>query len=831
VLRSAVTRSNANSRESSVSQLPTESSVPLAVSSFIGREQELAEVSRLLSRTRLLTLTGTGGVGKTRLALELARAVAAEGVQHACLVELAPVADSSLVPQTVASALGLALHPRQSPIEAIIQNLRRQHVLLILDNCEHVLQSCAELAHQILTACADVQILATSRQRLGIGGEMTWRVPSMALAPENASVQEVSACDAVQLFVQRAVALSSSFSLSDENAIAIARICRRLDGIPLAIELAAARINVLSVSQIADRLQEGLRLLTGGSRTAPIRQRTLEATFEWSYRLLDPAERAFLVRSSVFVNGWTLEAAESVCSGGAVRSADVLDLSTELIDKSFVSAERSENDSVRYRLLEPLRQFTSERLANEPGVRDVRRRHARWFAGLAHTAAEQYHGPKQGAALSRIELEHANLLAALHWLYESGEIDQADQLAASLWWFWLRRNLQEGRSWLERLLDSAAPKRSELRRANLLMQLAAIAWLQGDFGAAQSWADESLAIARRHKDAPTTAYALGVAGRLGVVRGDYAAARGYFEESLALAREIGDGWWQSRACEGLATVALERGDFPAADHVLEMAVRIARDIGDDWSLATLLNGLGDVARARGQYERAAELYQESVALHDGLGTEPAPTLRHNLAYTAMHRGDLVLAAALFSESLHLYRAYDERRGVAECVIGLAGVAAHIGDRARAAQLLGAAEAMFESLGAELSPSNRADFSRIVAVVRDGWTSSQFSARWTAGHLLGAEKAVEEALAYDVHQDRHRCSPTPEGPLTRREAEVAALIAHGCTNREIADSLVITEGTVERHVANIFRKLGCRSRAQVASWATRSLHTELVGNPG
>jgi predicted ATPase/DNA-binding CsgD family transcriptional regulator len=814
-----------------VSQLPTESSVPLAVSSFIGREQELAEVSRLLSRTRLLTLTGTGGVGKTRLALELARAVAAEGVHREYLVELAPVADSSLVPQAVASALGLALHPRQSPIEAIIQNLRRQQVLLILDNCEHVLESCAELTHKILTACAGVQVLATTRQPLGIGGEVTWRVPPMALAPENASIQELSACDAVQLFVQRAAARSSNFILSDENAIAVARICRRLDGIPLAIELAAGRINVLSVNQIADRLQDGLRLLTGGSRTAPIRQQTLEATFEWSYRLLDASERALLVRSSVFVGGWTLEAAEAVCSGGAVRSADVLDLMTELIDKSFVSAERSENDSVRYRLLEPLRQFTSERLANEPAIRDLRLRHARWFAGIAQTAAEQYHGPKQGAALSRIELEHANLRAALHWLYEYDEIDQADQLAASLWWFWLRRNLQEGRGWLERLLESAAPKRPELRRANLLMELAAIAWLQGDFAVAQSWADESLEIARRHKDAPTTAYALGVAGRLGVVRGDYAAARGYFEESLALAREIGDGWWQSRACEGLATVALERGDFLTADNVLDTAVRIARDIGDDWSLATLLNGLGDVARARGQYERAGELYQQSLALHDGLGTEPAPTLRHNLAYTAMHRGDLALAAALFGESLHLYRAYDERRGVAECIIGLAGVAAHTGDRARAAQLLGAAEAMFESLGAQLSPSNRADFSRIVAVVREGWTSTQFSARWTAGHLLGTEKAIEQALAYDVDQDRHRGSPSPEGPLTRREAEVASLIAHGCTNREIADSLVIAEGTVERHVANIFRKLGCRSRAQVASWATQSLHTELVGNPG
>ena len=307
--------------ESSVSQLPTKPSLPLAVSSFIGREHELAEASRLLSGTRLLTLTGTGGVGKTRLALELARAVVAEGSQRVYVVELAPLPDSSLVAHTVALALGLAPHPRQSAIDTIIRNLHQQQALLILDNCEHVLQSCAELANQILTCCADVRVLATSRQRLGIGGERIWRVPSMALAPDNASIQELSACDAVQLFVERAAALQSGFILSDENAIAIARICKQLDGIPLAIELAACRINVLSLKEIADRLKDGLRLLTGGSRTAPLRQQTLEATFEWSYRLLDTSERTLLVRLSVFVGGWTLEAAEAVCSEGDLSGA------------------------------------------------------------------------------------------------------------------------------------------------------------------------------------------------------------------------------------------------------------------------------------------------------------------------------------------------------------------------------------------------------------------------------------------------------------------------------------------------------------------------------
>jgi non-specific serine/threonine protein kinase len=422
-----------------------------------------------------------------------------------------------------------------------------------------------------------------------------------------------------------------------------------IDGIPLAIELAAARINVLSVTAIATRLQDGVRLLSGGSRTAPLRQQTLESTFEWSYRLLDTSERTLLVRSSVFVGGWSLEAAEAVCSSGELRSSDLLDLLTRLIDKSFVLAEPSENDSIRYRLLEPLRQFSSERLATEEDALEVKQRHAHWFHSLAVTAAEHYHGPKQGDALGRIELEHANVRAALQWLYENEEIAQADELASALWWFWLRRNhLQEGRGWLERLLDSGVAARPALQRANLLMQLGSIAWLQGDFAIAQIWSDESLQIARRHKDAPATAYALGVAGRLAVVHGDYTAAWRCFEESLALAGEIGDRWWQGRVLEGLATVALQRGDLVTAANLLETAARLARDTGDDWSLASLLNGLGDVARARGQHERGGELYQESIALHQRLRTEPTATLRHNLGYVAMatgrpeHRRGLVL---------------------------------------------------------------------------------------------------------------------------------------------------------------------------------------------
>jgi ATP/maltotriose-dependent transcriptional regulator MalT len=356
-----------------------------------------------------------------------------------------------------------------------------------------------------------------------------------------------------------------------------------------------------------------------------------------------------------------------------------------------------------------------------------------------------------------------------------------------------------------------------MTRSQLLMHLATIAWLQGDFATAEQWNEESLALGNEHRDVRTTAYALGLAGRLAVVRGDFVAGRSAFQQSLDLIHAVGDFWWEGRVREGLATVALQYGDFSAAATQLEHAIKLARTTRDDWSLATLLTGLGDVSRARGNYPRAGDLYAESEALHRRLGTEPAPTLRHNQAYVALHAGNLREAHRLFTESLRLFQGYSEQRGMAECLVGLAGVAASVGDRSRAALLLGAAEAGFDTVRAQISPSNRGDFSRVTALARASWTAEEFKAAWTSGYELGLAAAAAGALA----------SPEPgvgeatfkAGPLSHREAQVAALIARGQTSRQIATSLIISEATVERHTANIFRKLGFRSRAQVATWAT------------
>lgn len=737
------------------------------------------------------------------------------------LVELASVTDGAAVPRAVCAALGLLEQTRQPDTNLIIDVLRQEDLVLILDNCEQVLDACAELATAVLSACTGIKVLATSRERLGIVGETIWRVPPMKLPADDLSLAALETCDAVRLFADRAAAVSSDFALSTHNAAAVARVCIHLDGIPLAIELAAARINVLPVNEIALQLDASLRLLNAGNRTAHPRQRTLEATFDWSFQLLTPTEQRFLSRLSIFVGGWTLESATAVCGGGGIQQTDVLDLLARLVDKSLVQLDSSTERAVRYRLLEPLRQFLSVRRMPQPGDDDVQRQHAHWFGDLVQRAAADFHGPHQAAALRTVDEEYANVRAALQWLLAEFELAPALTIIEALWWFWLRRQqLSEGRAFLECVLPQIASRPPGATPARLLTQAATIAWFQGDYAAAQRWADESLEIARVVDDAPATSYALGVIGRLAVVRGDYTHARRAFDESLTLIRQHGEPWWEARVLEGLATVALQYGDFASAAQVLEQAVRIARNSGDEWSLATVLTGLGDVSRARGDYARAGALYEESKILHQKLGTEPRPSLLHNLAYIAYHQRDLARSAGLFEESLELYRAYGERRGMAECLVGLAGVAAAARDGMRAARLLGAAEALFESLAAELSPSNRADFSRIVALARNGSSPAQYAAAWTAGHELDLESAVQEALMISVPISPRNRQRERSSPLSAREQQVAALVAEGCSNREIAHSLSISEATAERHVANIFAKLGANSRAQVAAWAVQ-----------
>jgi predicted ATPase/class 3 adenylate cyclase len=379
--------------------------LPLQLTSFVGREREMAEVAHLLGQTRLLTLTGVGGTGKTRLALQVAADQLAEYPQGVWLVELAPLADQALVPQTVAAVLGVREDGRRPLLATLTDVLRPKHLLIVLDNCEHLIDACAQLTDALLRACPKVQVLATSREALGIAGETSWRVPSLALSETDGqpAVEALRQVEAVRLFVERAVAAQSRFALTPVTAPLVVQVCRRLDGIPLALEMAAVRLRGLSVEQLADRLDQRFRLLTGGSRTALPRQQTLQATVDWSYSLLTPEEQALFARVSVFARGFTLEAAEAVCAGGVIAAADVLDLLVRLVEKSLVVADDGEAVSTRYRLLETLRQYGRERLVASEEAATVHGNHAAYFLALAEQAERAWHGPEQVAWLGRLE--------------------------------------------------------------------------------------------------------------------------------------------------------------------------------------------------------------------------------------------------------------------------------------------------------------------------------------------------------------------------------------------------------------------------------------------
>jgi predicted ATPase/DNA-binding XRE family transcriptional regulator len=734
--------------------------LPRPLSGFIGREREKATVQHLLETARLVTLTGTGGIGKTRLALE----VAAQS-DSVVFVDLAPVSDGELISAAVAAAVGIRKPPSE-PLETLLARwLSSRGLLLVMDNCEHLLPPCGQLIQSLLGACPALRVLATSRERLGVPGEVSWRVPSLPIPDANASVDRVLECDAVRLFLERATAVSSDLSptatstLAPQKAASVTTLVRRLDGIPLAIELAAARVNVLSVEQIAKRLDHAARLLVGGSRFAPARQQTLQATFEWSFALLSEAEQRLFARLSVFLGGWTLHAAEEICGDDSVDAtlhrAHILDVLSQLIDKSLVLSEPGLDSELRFRLLEPVRQFAAECLMQQGAAAALKERHARWFIELVAECAAKYHGPNETAALERIEREHANVQVAFDWLLDQpSRRDQAVGLAQGLWWFWAARDhWAEASSRLERLLDRAPDDSGETPELDLLWMAGSIAWMSGDLARANRLIDQCLTAARRYYRAGVLARVLGIAAQLAAARGDYTSARQLAEEGLPLAREMGPRWSEARYLDVLALLAIEQGDFDEAGRWLTSSLDVARAMGDAWSVAAALNKLGDVRRAQGDYALAGRLYEESLLRLQGKGDELRASVLHNLAYVALAQADQGRSAALFAECLNICQRRGDQRGVAECLVGVACVAAATGLCARAARLFGASDAALTSLNTELSPTNRIDRARGLDMAR-ACGEEAFSRAYAAGRTLSLSEAVQEALADGMLRDRH-----------------------------------------------------------------------------
>jgi predicted ATPase/class 3 adenylate cyclase len=759
--------------------------LPRQLTSFIGREKEMAEVKRLLSTAYLVTLTGSGGAGKTRLALQVAADVVEDYRDGVWLAEFAPVADPALVPKTVASTLNVPEQPERELIGTLVAALRAKALLLVLDSCEHLLAACRDLAAALLRTCPQVRLLATSREGLGIPGETLWRVPSLSMPEEILPrPEELVLYDALRLFVDRAVATTPGFTVTSENALAVAQVCRRLDGIPLAIELAAARVKVLAVDQIAARLDDRFRLLTGGSRMVLPRHRTLRAAIDWSYGLLSERERAVLRRLSVFAGGWTLEAAEAVCTGGGIEASDVLDLLTQLVDKSLVVAQ-THGGEARYQLLETVREYGRERLHESEAVEQVQRRHRDWYLALTEQVEPKLEGRERETWLDRLERENDNLRAALDWSLEHRDADAVMRLANSLYRFWdIRGYWSEGLHWLEaalsldsgdpspmraRALDAAGAlarllgdtKRAVARleetvgiyrvlgdkkgMANALLTLGIAAYRQSDYDRAAALLEESTALSRASGDNTTMAFSIYLLGILARVRGDYGKAETLCKESLTLSQALGLKWRAGLALDGLGLVALCQGDYERAKSLFQRALDLHEQEGYRYGQAASLNSYSIAAYVQGEYERAGVLSEQSLALSRKTGDKGAIARSLSmLGRVASRQGNFKEAVEKHNESLVMFRDLGERLGIVQALERLGSVTAASAP-IRAARLLAAATSVRETIGAPLPAYDRAEHDTAVDQVRAVLDSAVFSAAWADGRAMTLEQAVEYAL--------------------------------------------------------------------------------------
>jgi non-specific serine/threonine protein kinase len=848
-------------------------SLPHPVSSFIGREQELAEAQRLLAAYRLLTLTGAGGVGKTRLGHELAASQRAAFPDGIWIVELSALAEPGLVPQAVATVLGVRETADQTLTLTLVDALRAERLLLVLDNCEHLVEACAALADALLSTCPGLRILATSREALGIAGETTFRVSPLSLtvppelpsplAPGQADAPLASAepspalpepdptvptSEAVRLFVERAQAAMPAFALTDRNVSAVEQICQRLDGLPLAIELAAARIAVLSPEQIAARLDDRFRLLTGGSRTALPRHQTLQAMVDWSHELLDDQERVLLRRLAVFAGGWTLEAAEAVCAGATwddgsgtsgadspldprpsiLDSAEILDLLSGLVAKSLVlTVEHA--DTVRYRFLESLRAYATEKLRDAGEEATLRERHCAWLLALAEFAGPELSGPRSVRWFDRLEHERENARAAVGWCVEHEQVESGLRLAGALTPFWLVRGpYRESRETLAELLGLPAAHACSVpiqaARARALLAAGRLAMRQDDRADADRHFQEALAICQRRGDQHSLAVAQFSLGHVARVRGDYPTARRHHAEAIEIFEALGDDHWLANTRHDLGLAAYFEGDLATARSHYQATLVLSERLGDELGIASALNDLGEVAFLQGQLDEAR---------------------------------------ALEGACLTTARRLHDKKLIAMTLGAMAGIAVAQGRPTRALRLAGAATALNEATGQRHSPAWHAMLERWLEPAWRTMSAEASALAQAAGRAMSLDEAIEYALdpeppdeAYSdeapvavVSTTASRMSvrpaasrrsdpsvallssrPTPARSsveLTSREQEVAALVARGLTNRQIAAELVITEGTAANHVKHILARLTLDSRVQIAAWAIQhGLHGRL-----
>lgn len=755
--------------------------LPLSVSSFIGREREVAEIKDLLASSRLVTLTGAGGCGKTTLALHVARDVVGRYADGVCWVELAPLADSALIPQSILDALGLGEQPNRTLPGTLLDALRDKELLLVLDNCEHLIEATARLVTHLLRQCPDLRLLVTSREALNIDGEQIWVVPSLGFPTGNAPLpaSQLRKFDAIQLFVERARAVSPDFKLTDANAATVAQVCKRVDGIPLAIELAAARVNVLGVEQIAARLDDALHFLTHGKRNAPRRHQSLSATLDWSYELLSPEEQRLFRRLSVFAGEFSLDAAEEICGNDEPGRVEILTVLAHLMDKSLV-IKQEETSEARYRMLEPIRQYALEQLRQVGEQNSVRMRHQQYFFSLVQKSAPRTFPDEGEKWLGRVRIGYEDVRSALEWAISNGSTGEALRAVCQLWGLWVPgRMLTEGSLWVHRAL-AAYDKDDELKLQGLRQGIL-LARLYSDPAQMDIYLNHARALASALEDESTTAW-------LFKEQGAAARIQGKDEEAIVL---------------------------------LERAVRLYRNLGAEGNLpfSEALYWLADIRLRLGQLAESRLLWEEGLAraraFHDkfymgwGLG---------GLATQAQREGKLKQATELERESLAIKYDFRDKAGIAYSLEGLALNAKLEGNLRRAVLLWSAAEQYRESIHEPLLSIERAGASKHMAEARVRLGTSEFDRIWDGGRNLTLEQAIEYANTDRVEPPAAPIPRYDSGALTARERDVLRLLALGMSDAQIAEQLVISRRTVNTHLASIYSKLGVNSRSAATRYA-------------